>query len=73
MHDPINAFNTIRDNFLLYIKTAFATQFPEIEQEREKRLLEPGVFYQEPWIEPLAAISVLEKLSTSLNYQMFQA
>jgi len=54
MHDPINAFNTIRDNFLLYIKTAFATQFPEIEQEREKRLLEPGVFYQEPWIEPLA-------------------
>ena len=54
MHDPINAFNTIRDNFLLYIKTAFATQFPEIEQEREKRLVEPGVFYQEPWIEPLA-------------------
>ncbi len=53
MHDPINAFNTIRDNFLLYIKTAFSTQFPEIEQERERLLLEPGVFYQEPWIEPL--------------------
>ncbi|WP_341731448.1 DEAD/DEAH box helicase [Microcoleus sp. EPA2] len=51
MHDPINAFNTIRDNFLLYIKTAFGTQFPEIEQERERLLRQPGAFHQEPWIE----------------------
>lgn len=53
MHDPINAFNTIRDNFLLYIKTAFGTQFPEIEQERERLLRQPGAFHQEPWIEPM--------------------
>lgn len=53
MKDPIGAFDKIRNNFLLYIKTAFGTQFPEIEQERERRLRQPGVFYQEPWIEPL--------------------
>ncbi|HEY9692455.1 MAG TPA: DEAD/DEAH box helicase [Oculatellaceae cyanobacterium] len=53
MHDPIGAFDQIRDNFLLYIKTAFATQFSEIEREREKLLRQPGAFYQEPWIEPL--------------------
>lgn len=53
MNDPIGAFDKIRDNFLLYIKTAFGTQFPEIEKERERRLRQPGVFYQEPWIEPL--------------------
>jgi len=53
MHDPINAFNTIRDNFLLYIKTAFGTQFPEIERERERLLRQPGAFHQEPWIEPM--------------------
>lgn len=53
MHDPIGAFDKIRGNFLLYIKTAFGTQFPEIEREREKLLRQPGAFYQEPWIEPL--------------------
>ena len=53
MHDPIGAFDKIRANFLLYIKTAFGTRFPEIEKERERRLRQPGVFYQEPWIEPL--------------------
>ncbi len=53
MKDPIGAFEKLRDNLLLYIKTAFGTQFPEIEKERERRLLKTGVFYQEPWIEPL--------------------
>jgi len=53
MYDPIGAFDKIRHNFLLYIKTAFGTRFPEIEQERARRLDQPGIFYQEPWIEPL--------------------
>ncbi|MBD1929829.1 DEAD/DEAH box helicase [Trichocoleus sp. FACHB-90] len=54
MNDPIGAFDKIRDNLLLYIQTAFGTQFPTIEIERERRLREPGVFYQDPWIEPLS-------------------
>jgi DEAD/DEAH box helicase domain-containing protein len=53
MQDPIGAFEKIRDSLILYIKTAFGTQFPEIEQERERLLRETGAFYQNPWIEPL--------------------
>lgn len=58
MNDPVGAFEKIRDNFLLYVKTAFQTQFPSVEAEREALLKrtapdDPGVFYQDPWIEPL--------------------
>ncbi|HEY0071610.1 MAG TPA: DEAD/DEAH box helicase, partial [Chloroflexia bacterium] len=55
MQDPIAAFDQVRANFLLYIKTAFGTQFPGLELEREKLLQDPSlnVFSREPWIEPL--------------------
>jgi len=53
MNDPLGAFEQIRDNFLLYIKTAFSTRFPGIERERERLLRETKTFCQEPWIEPL--------------------
>ncbi len=53
MNDPIGAFEKIRDNFILYLKTAFATQFPGMEREREEMLRRPGILNQEPWIEPL--------------------
>jgi len=58
MIDPIGTFERIRDNFVLYVKTAFRTQFPSLEQEREALLRttseqEPGVFYRDPWVEPL--------------------
>jgi DEAD/DEAH box helicase domain-containing protein len=51
--DPVGAFEEVRDNFLLYVKTAFGTQFSGIERERERLLRQPGIFHQEPWIEPL--------------------
>jgi DEAD/DEAH box helicase domain-containing protein len=54
MDDPIGAFEKIRDSVLLYLKTAFATQYPSVEMERERLLRTPRTFYQEPWIEPLA-------------------
>ncbi len=53
MRDPIGSFETIRDNFLLYVKTAFGTQFPGLERERLSLLQRPGAFAQEPWIEPM--------------------
>jgi DEAD/DEAH box helicase domain-containing protein len=53
MNDPLGAFEQVRDNFLLYIKTAFSTRFPGIESERERLLRETKTFCQEPWIEPL--------------------
>lgn len=53
MNDPIGAFEKIRDNFILYLKTAFGTQFPGLEREREAMLRSPGILNQQPWIEPL--------------------
>jgi hypothetical protein len=53
MNDPIGIFNRIRDNFILYLKTAFAVQFSGLEMEREAMLRRSGVLNQEPWIEPL--------------------
>lgn len=53
MIDPIGSFERVRDNLVLYAKTAFATQFPGLESEREALLRSPGIICQEPWIEPL--------------------
>ena len=35
MIDPIGAFEEIRENFILYIKTAFGTRFPTLEADRK--------------------------------------
>ncbi len=53
MLDPIGAFEKIRRNFILYIKTAFGTRFPSLDLEREGLLNQEGILNQEPWIEPL--------------------
>jgi ATP-dependent helicase YprA (DUF1998 family) len=68
MNDPVGAFERIRDNFLLYVKTAFKTQFPSVEAEREALLRrttpdDPGVFYQDPWIEPLPRYRTVKRIS----------
>jgi Lhr-like helicase len=51
--DPVGAFEKVRESLILYIKTAFATQFASLEEEREELLRRVGVLCQEPWIEPL--------------------
>ena len=51
MNDPIGAFEEIKENLLLYIRTAFGTQFPGVDDERERLLKEPGAIAQQPWIE----------------------
>ena len=67
MNDPIGAFDSIRDNFILYIKTAFGTRFPSIEAEREDMLRQPRVMCQEPWIEPLPIYSKSGKIIQELS------
>ncbi|MBE0525167.1 MAG: DEAD/DEAH box helicase, partial [Methanosarcinales archaeon] len=67
MKDPIGAFDTIRDNFILYIKTAFGTRFPSIEAEREALLRKPRVMCQEPWIEPLPVYQKSGKTISTLT------
>jgi Lhr-like helicase len=53
MIDPVGAFEEIKENFILYIKTAFGTKFPTFEAAREALLRRNRVLTQEPWIEPL--------------------
>ncbi|MFD1874438.1 DEAD/DEAH box helicase [Hymenobacter bucti] len=53
MQDPIGAFDTIRDNFIRYVETAFRTRFDDIEDRRRKMLHEDRVLYRQPWAEPL--------------------
>ena len=68
MNDPIGAFDRVRDNFLLYVQTAFGTRYPSLEIEREELLRRtsegaPGVFHQEPWLEPLARYETQKRLT----------
>jgi DEAD/DEAH box helicase domain-containing protein len=51
--DPIGAYERVADSVVSYIETAFGTQFPTLEREREHLLRAPGALSQEPWIEPL--------------------
>lgn len=67
MIDPIKAFVTIKENFILYVKTAFGTRFPTIESEREALLKKEKVLYQDPWIEPLPRYNSSGKTIDDLN------
>lgn len=69
MKDPIGSFDSIKNHFILYIKTAFGTRFPSVEADREKLLREPGVFYQDPWIEPIAKYISSDKRIQDLTKQ----
>ena len=51
--DVIGAFERVRDSYIDYVKTAFGTQYPGLEAERERLLRQPGAICQEPWIEPI--------------------
>ena len=59
MKDPIGSYNTIKDNFILYIKTVFGTRFESLEKEREELLRQNGIITQEPWIEPMPQLSLI--------------
>ena len=50
--DPLGAFERLRDNFILYVQTAYRTRFPSLELEREALLRTAGEFHQIPFIEP---------------------
>ncbi len=68
MKDPIGTFERVRDNFIQYVKTAFRTQYRSVEAEREALLRatseeEPGVFYRDPWVEPLPRFTTRQTLA----------
>ena len=51
--DVVDAFDKVSQSYIEYVKTAFGTQFPGLESERERLLRQPGAICQEPWIEPI--------------------
>ena len=53
MKNPIYSFDTIKDNYIRYVETAFNTKFDSVDQERKEMLNQDKVLYREPWIEPL--------------------
>lgn len=67
MLDPVGAFDAIRDDFLLYLKTAFGTRFEEIERERATLLEQPGALSQELWLETLPTYLSSGKTIDELN------
>lgn len=67
MKDPIGSFETIKENFVRYVKTAFKTKFESLEEEREALLNEDKVLYRQPWIEPLPEYKSSEKTINDLS------
>lgn len=69
MKDPIGSFESIKENYLRYVTTAFKTKFKSLEDERIQLLNKDKVFYRQPWIEPLPEYKSYNKsvdeLSTS--------
>lgn len=53
MKDPIGSFETIKENFIRYVRTAFRTKLEGVEKERYDLLNYDRVLYRKPWIEPL--------------------
>lgn len=58
--NPIYAYKEIKDNFILYVKTAFGTRYKSVEIERDELLRTDQVVSREPWIEPLPTYSIVE-------------
>ena len=57
--DPIYAYREIKDNFILYVKTAFGTRYKSIEEEREELLRTDQVAAREPWVNHYLLIRML--------------
>ena len=57
MQDPVGTFESIRDNFIRYVRTAFLIRNSALDEER-KQILEDAsssspALYRNPWIEPV--------------------
>lgn len=71
--NPIYAYKEIKENFILYVKTAFGTRYDEIEKEREELLKTDSVASREPWIEPLPSYSNVERNGEKLRISTLES
>lgn len=67
MNDPIGMFDLIKDNYILYVKTIFFSNFPSVEGEREQLLKSEGTIAKDPWIEPILKYKSSGKKSSQLT------
>lgn len=65
--EPITAFETIRDRFILYLKTAYRTRFESLEAEKERLLIETSALCQPPYVEILPEYKSSGKLVSNLT------
>lgn len=65
--NPIYAYKEIKENFILYVKTAFGTRYDSIEKEREELLNTDSIASREPWIEPLPSYNNIERNGEKLR------
>lgn len=61
MTDPLAVFDSLRDYFFRYYDTPFSLADKGVQRERRDRLDQPGVTYQEPWLEPLWEFRLSER------------
>ena len=62
--DPIGSWEQLKGHLKRYIKSAFGTDSPSFEAEREALLDTPGVLFQEPYLELLPTYVNAKALST---------
>jgi DEAD/DEAH box helicase domain-containing protein len=51
MIDPVGVSQALRDDFILYLCTAFPTRYKLLDEHRRRILEETTAFHREPWIE----------------------
>lgn len=71
MLNPLRVFEDIRENMILYIKTAFRSRYDEFEERREKLLRQDGVLYRTPWIEPIPDYESSGKTISEIDLSSF--
>lgn len=63
MDNPIQAYENIKEAMRRYIRSAFKTDSPSFEQEREALLKTDGVLFQDAYIEPIPAYASGKQLA----------
>ncbi|WP_147400639.1 hypothetical protein, partial [Acidovorax cavernicola] len=61
--DPIGSWEQLKGHLKRYIQSAFGTDSPSFEAEREALLNTPGVLFQEPYLELLPSYVTAKTLS----------
>lgn len=61
--DPIGAWENVQNHLKKYVKSAFGTNSKSFEEERQRLLDTPGVFFQEPYLELLPTYVSGKKLN----------